>query len=130
MFDKLKSLATEAAAATRAGGVEKIKVAVDEVMVAIRALEPAGFTFPEVAVTMGLIPSLTVSIDRTRVNAGASLDAALQTLEGRSIATAFVKALAGADKLSTMIPFPGRKATRFEIELSVPPTVKIFYEPA
>lgn len=130
MFDKLKSMATDAVAATKTGGVEKIKVAVDEVMLAIRALEPAGFKFPEVAITMGLIPSLTVTIDRTSVNGEGNLDAALRTLEGRTIATTFVKAIAGADKLTTAIPFPGHKATRFEIELSVPPTVKVIYEPA
>lgn len=121
-------MASEAVAATKTGGTDKLRSAAEEINAAIAALEPLGFAFPEVCVTLSLIPGIKVTIDRARVVAGSDLDEVARKLENRPVASALIKAIATADKISTSIPLPGRRVTQYEVELSVPPTVCLIYQ--
>jgi hypothetical protein len=124
---KLKNLASGVTDNILGSGNDKVRAAVDEVMIAIRALEPLGFTFPWIAVKVALIPAVVIEVDRSRVRRDADLSILQLQMQNKPVARAVINSIMSADALARAIVIPGRKLDSYEMEITVPPTIALRY---
>jgi hypothetical protein len=133
MLGKIKSAAR--AVADYAGdalgaGVEKLKASLDELSAASGDLEQLGYRVGSIELACTLPPRLILFLSRQ----GTATPEAYQAILAKHAENKTLRTVIGllqlADRLAEQVKMQGRRCSQLAVELGLPPSVRLIYEPA
>jgi hypothetical protein len=132
MLDKLKSAAmavSNLAGDALTAGVEKLKGSLDELSAASGDLEQVGYRIGQIELVASIPPRIVLFLTRLGTGTTEAYQAILARHANNTTLRTVVSMLQLGDKLIERVPLKGRRCTQLVVELSVPPTVRLVYDP-
>jgi hypothetical protein len=118
------SLAT-AAADLREASVTKIRETLADFNASVPVLREMGYTLSDVAITLGMPPSLAASFQVSHEVGEETVARALEQNADRKLTTILIRALSQARRLQTSIEVAGMKPRGITVDIGLTPSVVI-----
>jgi hypothetical protein len=118
--------------ATKAGnlkdvGIEKVKATVEELNTTLPHAREVGYCVTRVSLELGLTPKIAVTLCKVFDVEEERFDAVLKELAQYKVFCTVLSALRQVNNLQAKIQFRGRCLKEVEIELGLPPSVKMVF---
>jgi hypothetical protein len=108
-------------------GVEKIKATVEELNTTLPYVREVGYSVTRVGIELALAPKIVVSLYKVFDVEAERFDAVLKELAQYKVFCTVLGALRQVNNLQAKIQFQGRCLKEVEIELGLPPSVKMVF---
>lgn len=132
MIEHLKSAARSVAGLagdTLSAGMEHLKESLVELSAASEDLEQLGYQLGQIEVSCSIPPRLIVFMARQGKASAEAYQAMLAKHEKRTTVKTVIHLLQMGDKLVEQVKIPGRSCTYLGLELGIPPSVRLIYDP-